>query len=214
MKQSMNVNTENFELIFETSNQKVMNNLRVGTLARVLEVNKSTKTLSVQPIVQEKINCDNELGYKYIKLPVIKNIPYIAGQYPQINDYVVCIHLDRTKSGIDLINDTTSFIESNTNRHNLNDCIAIVLKTKDEWELIGKYTSQISNVDVSKYENIRAILVYSNIQLCSQEFNYLIANTCILSESTTSKSASFYILNNELDITAISADCELYLYGR
>lgn len=214
MRNSMNVETENFELIFEVANQKVMNNLRVGTLARVVSVDKIKRTISVQPIVQEKINCNNDVGYKYIKLPVIKNVPYISGQYPKVNDYVVCLHLDRTKSGIDMLTDTTSFIESNTNRHNINDCIAIVINTKDEWELIGIYDSAISDIDILKYENIRVELIYSDIQLSSQEFDKLETSECIVSEATYNKSALFRSSENLLEILSISSDCLVRIYGK
>lgn len=213
MNQSMNVETENFELIFETSNKKVMNNLRVATLSRVISVDKDSRTISVQPIVQEKINCDSEDGYKYIKLPVIKNVPYISGNYPKVNDYVVCIHLDRTKSGINLLTDTTSFIESNVNRHNLNDCVAVVINTKDEWTLIGGYTSTESDIDVSNYSEFKAILLNNSSQISQQLFTPTTeVSSCILSDSTNN--SEFSIINNKLEIGSLSQNCKLLIYGR
>lgn len=215
MRQSMSVNTENFELIFENLNQKVMTKLRVGTLARVISVDYSLKTISVQPIVEEKINANNDKGYKYIKLPVIRNVPYIAGQKPKVDDYVVCLHLDRTKSGIDLLHDTSSFIESNTNRHDINDCVAIVIQTKDEWEFIGRFTENKSNIEIPEYEEIKAILVYSDTQIGSQIFDLSIAGNCLIaSAQDTQRKAVISHVNDKLNITDLTVDCILYLYGR
>lgn len=224
MRQPQGVITENFEVILETSNKQLENRLRVGTLARVVEIDKTSKTLSVQPIVQEKINSNNNLGYKYIKLPIIRNVPYISGQYPQINDYVVCLHLDRTKSGINLLTDTSSFIESNNNRHNLNDCVAIVINTKSEWKFIGEFISAES-VDVSKYSEIRAILSFGGMQLDNQMFNLTttdIINVCQL--ESQGNSITFEVTDNNLAITSIvdnltassigEIHLKLHLYGK
>lgn len=212
MKQSEGVITENFEVILEQSNKILENRLRVGTLSRVISVDTANRTLIVQPIVMEKIN--SKTGEKYIKLPEIHNVPYIAGQYPKVDDYVVCIHLDRTKSGIDLLTDITSFIESNTNRHNLNDCVAIVINTKDEWKLIGEYSEVIQNINVSNYREIRAFLVHDNIQIGYGIIDLKVISGCKIGAVSPQKNAEFNVVDNKLNITDLSSDCTLVLCGR
>ena len=70
MKQSKSVITEDFEVIFNSVMAEVSRKIRCNTLARVIAVND--KLLSVQPIIQEKINTPTDI--KYLKLPVIHNV--------------------------------------------------------------------------------------------------------------------------------------------
>lgn len=117
--------TEDFDDIFAEQEAKIMRDLRVATFSRVIKVN--TNTIDVQPVIQEKINTRD--GYKYLPLPVIKDVYYLAGQTPKVGDYVVCLHLDRSLGGMNIIEDKTGMVESGGNRHNLNDCIALVVNT-------------------------------------------------------------------------------------
>lgn len=126
MRQSNATITEDFAVIFDSVEMKVMNKLRVGTLARVLKADGML--LTVQPIIMEKINTPE--ASKYLKLPEIHNVYCIDGQNIKENDYVICLHFDRGLDNFDLFNDKTGFIESKSNRHNLNDCVAIKIATE------------------------------------------------------------------------------------
>ena len=127
MKQSNAVITEDFSAILNNVENKVMNKLRVGTLARVLEV--SDRLLTVKPIIMERINTPT--AEKYIQLPEIHNVYCIEGQDISVGDYVICVHFDRGLDNFDLFNNKTGFIESKQNRHDLNDCVAIKIATED-----------------------------------------------------------------------------------
>ena len=125
MKQSNATITEDFAAILDSVETRVMNKLRVGTLARVLKVDD--RLLTVKPIIMEKINTPT--AEKYVELPEIHNVYYIDGQEIKENDYVICLHFDRGLDNFDLFNNKTGFIESKQNRHNINDCVAIKIAT-------------------------------------------------------------------------------------
>lgn len=213
MEHSSGVITENFYVVLETSNKKLMNNLRVGTLSRIISVNRVDRTVDVQPIVMEKINTKS--GVTSVLLPEIHNIPYISGQYPKVNDYVICVHLDRTMRGIDLLTDSTSYIESNRNRHNLNDCIAIVINTKDEWNLVGTYTEVTSNIDLSGYTQIKTVVIKSGIQITSEVYDINLSNKYrIIINDNSLHTVEMTRVDELLNITDIPNDCSVYLYAR
>ena len=168
MRQTEATITESFKAILDSVENNVMRNLRVGTLARVLSVDN--KLLSVEPIIKEKINTQS--GYKYLRLPIIDSVYCISGQAPKVGDYVICIHFDRGLSGFNLFNDKTGYIESGTHRHDIGDCVAIVINTDEtpiekEWKKVGEYSS-VTQIDLSSYSEIRVVLKSNNIQLSSQ----------------------------------------------
>lgn len=108
--------------------QTTMNELRCATFAKVTNVNTTRKVLNCQPLVREKIRANNDKGFTYVELPEFINIPYFTGGVaPQVGDFCVCIHLDRSISpllGVSVA-DVTS-VDCNENRHNISDCVAIV----------------------------------------------------------------------------------------
>lgn len=155
MRQSEATITENFNVILKNVENNVKRTLRVGTLARVVKVDKF---LTVQPVIMEKVN--TKTGYKYLKLPQIKNVPYISGQTPRVGDYVVCLHLDRSKGDLDF-DDKERFIESGTNRHDLNDCVAIVIQSGNEWTSVFSITT-VDSFDLSSYSQLKILFYVGN----------------------------------------------------
>lgn len=159
MKQSEATITENFAEILSSIETKVMNRLRVGTLARVLAVNE--RLLTVQPIIMEKINTPT--AEKYIKLPEIHNVYCISGQYPKVNDYVICVHLDKGADDLDIFKTTDKLVRGNGNKHNINDCVAIVIKTTDEeqpsdWRQIVNNAAKQTIYNLGKAKEVRFIV--------------------------------------------------------
>jgi len=216
MRQPLSVDTENFELIFENLNRKVMNKLRVATLARVISVENvegtNLNTVTVQPIVEEKINCDNDEGYKYIKLPKISGIPCIMGQNPQVNDYVLCLHSDRTMLGINLFDETntTGFIQSTNSRHDINDCVAVVLKTRDEWTELGTYDVETSDIELNNFEKLSITVLDSSESIptivANENINKFMYNQFRISfYKGSSKHVEFSIVDNKLNILDIAS---------
>ena len=128
MKQSNAVITEDMNVILEDVKNETMRTLRVGTVARVVSVDGLT--VSVQPIVEEKIN--TPAATKYLQLPVIKGVYCVSGQTYAVGDYVVCLHFDRGLGDFDIFSQKSGYVESGTHRHDLGDCIAIKIKTTPE----------------------------------------------------------------------------------
>lgn len=159
MKQSEATITENFAEILSSIETKVMNRLRVGTLARVLSVNE--RLLTVQPIIMEKINTPT--AEKYVKLPEIHNVYCVSGQYPKVNDYVICMHLDRGSDELDIFKETGKLVKENVNKHNINDCVAVVIKTTDEeqpsnWRQIVNIAVKQTIYNLGKSREVRLII--------------------------------------------------------
>ena len=116
------------------------NNLRVHTFAVVTAVypdgmskdngdpiNRYKYTIDAQPVVQEfiiKFDKGENVVDK-IKLPVIKNIPYLKGLgTPNVGDYCVLLHLDRDISNIKT-SGNPEFVNSNSEIRQLSNCVAI-----------------------------------------------------------------------------------------
>lgn len=115
--------TEDLNSVLIDLKQKTMRELRVATYGRVISINED-KTINVQPVVQETLVTPT--GSKLIRLPLLMNIPCVQGQKPEVNDYVVCLHLDRSVKNLDYT-DNNSYTVSDR-YHNINDSIAFVVK--------------------------------------------------------------------------------------
>lgn len=155
--------TEDFNEVLNSVKKSVMRDLRVGTFARVISVNTSKKTVDVQPIVEEKINTRN--GYEYLRLPQIKNIKYAYGCYPKVGDLAICVHFDRGVSGYDFTSSEELYLQSGTERHNINDCVAIIISTKDYWVYAGQFTStgaEIADISDGRYTQLKVVRVNSS----------------------------------------------------
>ena len=153
--------TEDFNEVLNSVKKSVMRDLRVGTFARVISVNTSKKTVDVQPIVEEKINTRN--GYEYLRLPQIKNIKYAYGCYPRVGDLAICVHFDRGVSGYDFTSSEELYLQSGTERHNINDCVAIIISNKDDWVYAGQFTSagaEIADISDGRYTQMKVVKVY------------------------------------------------------
>ena len=167
MKQSKSVITEDFEVIFNSVMAEVSRKIRCNTLARVIAVND--KLLSVQPIIQEKINTPTDI--KYLKLPVIHNVYCIAGQTPNVGDYVACLHFDRGIGEFDLFNNLDGFIESGSHRHDLTDCVAVVLNTKSNAEeRLGEFSGSTNVPQIKDCAEIRIVFLENAEQIGSTVF--------------------------------------------
>lgn len=104
--------------------RQTMNELRVATFGYITKVNTITKTVNVQPIVKEGIN--SKTGVVHMKLPEILNVPYFSKMGdPSLNEYCICIHLDRSIKGTDINSNKRDLINSTSNRHSIEDCVAI-----------------------------------------------------------------------------------------
>lgn len=126
----------------------VMTNMRCHTFAKVKAVYKdgineqqtdeygntynikrAKNTIDVEPIVQEsrqKYNINNKkVEETYYHISKICNIPYITSWKPEVGDYCVILHLDRSIKSLVLGITTDSQLKSNQNLHDLNDCVAI-----------------------------------------------------------------------------------------
>lgn len=126
----------------------VMTNMRCHTFAKVIAVyvdgkneqqtdkygntyniKRAKNTIDVEPIVQEsrqKYNINNKkVEETYYKISKICNIPYITSWKPEVGDYCVLLHLDRSIKSLVLGITTDSELKSNQNLHDLNDCVAI-----------------------------------------------------------------------------------------
>lgn len=170
MKQSSAVQTEDFNIVLDGVVSSVMRDLRVCTIARVTEVSP----LCVQPIIQEKINSMN--GEKYIKLPELRNIIPAANSELSVGDIVACVHLDRSLGEFNIYTNS-GYAESNTNRHNLNDAVAIPITGK-KYNKLGEYT-ELAEFDLSKYTCIRLELIsettlMNSVEYCVGNYSYYI----------------------------------------
>lgn len=129
----------------------VMTNMRCHTFAKVKAVYKdgineqqtdkngntynkirAKKTIDVRPLVREprqKYNINNkkveEIYDKIDDIPLICNIPYITSWKPEVGDYCVLLHLDRSIKSLVLGDTNDKELKSNGNLHDLNDCVAI-----------------------------------------------------------------------------------------
>nr|DAY55126.1 MAG TPA: hypothetical protein [Caudoviricetes sp.] len=126
----------------------VMTNMRCHTFAKVIAVyvdgkneqqtdeygntyniKRAKNTIDVEPIVQEsrqKYNINNKkVEETYYHISKICNIPYITSWKPEVGDYCVLLHLDRSIKSLVLGITTDSQLKSNQNLHDLNDCVAI-----------------------------------------------------------------------------------------
>lgn len=126
----------------------VMTNMRCHTFAKVIAVyvdgkneqqtdeygntyniKRAKNTIDVEPIVQEsrqKYNINNKkVEETYYHISKICNIPYITSWKPEVGDYCVLLHLDRSIKSLVLGITTDSELKSNQNLHDLNDCVAI-----------------------------------------------------------------------------------------
>lgn len=114
-------------------------NLRTATFCYITKVDSELQIINCRPVVKESIT--NKTGSSYIKLPEFINIPYMqTNRTPRINEYCLCIHLDRSVQELfskrkDLLRqglpaytteDLMPHINSNGTKHTLNDCIAFV----------------------------------------------------------------------------------------
>lgn len=113
----------------ETVCGNIFANLRTCFLGRVKAVNDDY-TIDVQPVVRDRTI--SITGIIYRAAPLLRRIPYIYNAYePQEGDYCVCFTLDRSIAPI--ITATDKFIQTletindtGTNKHSINDCVAIV----------------------------------------------------------------------------------------
>lgn len=126
----------------------VMTNMRCHTFAKVTAVyvdgkneqqtdeygntyniKRAKNTIDVEPIVQEsrqKYNINNKkVEETYYPISKIYNIPYITSWKPEVGDYCVLLHLDRSIKSLLLGNTNDKQLKSNGNLHDLNDCVAI-----------------------------------------------------------------------------------------
>lgn len=126
----------------------VMTNMRCHTFAKVIAVyvdgkneqqtdeygntytiKRAKNTIDVEPIVQEsrqKYNINNKkVEETYYYISKICNIPYITSWKPEVGDYCVLLHLDRSIKSLLLGNTNDKKLKSNGNLHDLNDCVAI-----------------------------------------------------------------------------------------
>lgn len=126
----------------------VMTNMRCHTFAKVIAVyvdgkneqqtdeygntyniKRAKNTIDVEPIVQEsrqKYNINNKkVEETYYKISKICNIPYITSWKPEVGDYCVLLHLDRSIKSLVLGDTNDKELKSNGNLHDLNDCVAI-----------------------------------------------------------------------------------------
>lgn len=113
----------------------INSNLRCHTFAKITaiyneeqtgEIKRWQYTIDAQPIVDEFILA-KENGKevdKSISLPEIYNIPYISNSPPQVGDYCILLHLDRSISSIKTPKED-GHIDSIGRMHELTDCIAI-----------------------------------------------------------------------------------------
>lgn len=102
--------------------------LRVATFCIVTAVDKLNKTINAKPMIQEKVEVDNNKS-SYMSLPELMNVPYCTNMKsdPKEGDFCICIHLDRSIrgfSGDDLKNNRGK--STGLNKHKLSDCVAIV----------------------------------------------------------------------------------------
>lgn len=126
----------------------VMTNMRCHTFAKVTAVyvdgkneqqtdeygntyniKRAKNTIDVEPIVQEsrqKYNINNKkVEETYYPISKICNIPYITSWKPEVGDYCVLLHLDRSIKSLVLGDTNDKELKSNGNLHDLNDCVAI-----------------------------------------------------------------------------------------
>lgn len=126
----------------------VMTNMRCHTFAKVIAVyvdgkneqqtdeygntytiKRAKNTIDVEPIVQEyrqKYNINNKkVEETYYPISKIYNIPYITSWKPEVGDYCVLLHLDRSIKSLVLGDTNDKELKSNGNLHDLNDCVAI-----------------------------------------------------------------------------------------
>lgn len=126
----------------------VMTNMRCHTFAKVIAVyvdgkneqqtdeygntyniKRAKNTIDVEPIVQEsrqKYNINNKkVEETYYPISKICNIPYITSWKPEVGDYCVLLHLDRSIKSLVLGDTNDKELKSNGNLHDLNDCVAI-----------------------------------------------------------------------------------------
>lgn len=126
----------------------VMTNMRCHTFAKVTAVyvdgkndqqtdeygntytiKRAKNTIDVEPIVKEyrqKYNINNKkVEETYYPISKICNIPYITSWKPEVGDYCVLLHLDRSIKSLVLGDTNDKELKSNGNLHDLNDCVAI-----------------------------------------------------------------------------------------
>lgn len=126
----------------------VMTNMRCHTFAKVIAVyvdgkndkqtdeygntyniKRAKNTIDVEPIVKEyrqKYNINNKkVEETYYPISKIYNIPYITSWTPEVGDYCVLLHLDRSIKSLVLGDTNDKELKSNGNLHDLNDCVAI-----------------------------------------------------------------------------------------
>lgn len=164
MRQSDAVITEDFEVIFDDLISETMRKIRCNTLARVIEVND--KLVSVQPIIREGVNTPE--GVKYLKLPVIRDVYCISNQSPQVGDYVACLHFDRGIENFDIFNELDGYIDSGTNRHDLMDCVAVVLKTKSN--RLGEFSGSTNVPELINCKEVNIKVLENGVQMASADF--------------------------------------------
>lgn len=166
MRQSNGVITEDFEVIFDELMSEVSRRIRCNTLARVVEVND--KLISVQPIIKEKINTKD--GTKFVTLPKISNVYCISNQSPQVGDYVACLHFDRGVGDFDIFNDLDGFIESGTHRHDISDCVAIVINTGQGYSRLGEFSGSVNVPEIKDCSELKLVVLENGVQILSNGF--------------------------------------------
>lgn len=128
--------TENLTQAIGLLVDQKQNSLRSTTFAVVTRVNSDSNgnyiahTINALPLVQERINTQYN-GKQYQPLPELYNIPYVSTPSPQVGQYCILIHLDRSITGGKVVmverEDGTQYpqIKTTKSAHRLADCVAI-----------------------------------------------------------------------------------------
>ena len=170
----------------------INSNLRCHTFAKITaiyneeqtgEIKRWQYTIDAQPIVDEFILA-KENGKevdKAISLPEIYNIPYISNSSPQVGDYCILLHLDRSISSIKTPKED-GHIDSIGRMHELTDCIAIcgVFKPVTQYyqhniRLYREKTSDDYTGDI--YDVYMSFITTNSAQFTKTEFYKFFATT-------------------------------------
>ena len=166
MQRNIGTTTENLTQAIGLFIDQKQNNFRSATFAVVTRVNTSTEgesianTINALPLVEERINTKND-GKKYTQLPEIYNIPYVTSTGPQVGQYCVLIHLDRSIMGgkIDLVEiegQQYPLIKTRKGSHRLSDCIAICGIQVDylDTQVSEKTGTSVNNLSINTNSNL------------------------------------------------------------
>lgn len=163
MQRNIGTTTENLTQAIGLYIDQKQNNLRTATFAAITRVNGDTTgeyiahTVNALPLVEERINTKYG-GKKYTQLPELYNIPYVSSTNPQVGQYCVLIHLDRSIMGgnVDIIEkdgQTYPLIKTKKGSHRLADCIAICGIQVDylDEQVSTRTGKNVNNVSVNTY---------------------------------------------------------------